>query len=127
MKFLLDTHTFIWMADSPDKISERATAIIQDKENILLLSYVSIWEIQIKVHLGKLTLSKALSEIVQEQQNNELKLLPIELSHLYDLARLKDHHRDPFDRLLIAQAVVEKLPIISNDALFTNYPIRVVW
>jgi PIN domain nuclease of toxin-antitoxin system len=127
MKFLLDTHTFIWMADSPDKISERAIAVIQDKENILMLSYVSIWEIQIKVHLSKLTLSKALSEIVQEQQKNELRLLPIELSHLYDLSKLNHHHRDPFDRLLIAQAVVEKLPIISNDAVFRNYPIRVVW
>jgi PIN domain nuclease of toxin-antitoxin system len=128
VRFLLDTHTFIWIDDDPSRLSERATAVVQDKRNIILLSYASVWEMQIKAQLGKLTFSSPLRQKIQEQQqNNGLTLLPIELRHIFALDRLPAHHRDPFDRLLIAQANIEHLPIISHDPVFSHYPVRAVW
>ena len=128
MRFLLDTHTFIWADDNPETLSARATALIQDKENILLLSYASVWEMQIKLQLGKLAFSIPLSQKIQnQQQKNDLALLRIELEHIFALDRLPNHHRDPFDRLLIAQAITERLPILSHDPIFAQYPVRVVW
>lgn len=128
MRFLLATHAYIWADDNSDALSERVSAVIQDKNNAILLSYVSIWEMQIKVQLGKLAFSTPLAQRIQDQRDkNGLELLPIELRHIFALNRLPSHHRDPFDRLLIAQAMVEGLPILSHDSNFAQYPVRVVW
>ncbi len=128
MKYLLDTHTFIWFTGKSTRLSERATALCSDSSNLLLLSLASIWEIQIKVGLGKLSLPAPLTEIITVQQSkNGVQLLPIELSHLLELSSLPDHHRDPFDRLLIAQAKIEDIALISSDPQIAKYPISVVW
>ncbi len=127
MKFLLDTHTFVWADDNPDLLSELAAELIQDNQNIALLSHASIWEMQIKLQLGKLTFLIPLAQKIQEQQKNGLQLLPIALSHIFTLDRLPNHHRDPFDRLLIAQAIAENIPILSRDSIFAQYPVQVIW
>lgn len=128
MQLLVDTHTFIWWASEPDKLSSTALEACQDATSSLYLSVGSIWEIQIKHQLGKLQLHKPLDEIIQAQQTaNDLQVLPIEVSHILELYKLPYHHRDPFDRLLIAQAKVENLSLLSGDSVFSQYAVRVVW
>lgn len=128
MKFLLDTHTFIWWNSRSAKLSERASQICGDLNNNLLLSVASAWEIQIKLQLGKLTLNGSLDEIIREQQNiNNIEIMPITLNHVLTLNFLPLYHKDPFDRLLIAQAIVEDAIIISCDSVFANYPVRIEW
>ena len=128
MRYLHDTHAFIWLNGTPSKLSERAAALCSDPSNVLQLSLASIWEMQIKLGLGKLKLPASLAEIVAVQQNtNGIQLLPIDLPHILELAVLSHQHRDPFDRLLIAQARVEGLQIISNDQQILKYSIPVIW
>jgi PIN domain nuclease of toxin-antitoxin system len=128
MRFLLDTHTFLWMDASPDQLSETARSSIQDDANELLLSYASIWEMQIKVQLGKLMLAKPLRLLIAEQQQiNRIQLLPITPEQIYFLEQLPSHHRDPFDRMIIAQSFVEQVPILGVDRIFETYGAAVVW
>lgn len=109
-------------------ISQRAATVIADRQNTILLSYASVWELQIKMALGKLQLSKGLSNVIEEQQaTNGIELLQIELPHIFKLEQLRDHHRDPFDRLHIAQAMVEGLPILRQDPLIAQYQVSAVW
>jgi PIN domain nuclease of toxin-antitoxin system len=99
MIYLLDTHTFIWYDNEPQKLSKLVTSTIRDSSNVLMLSMASVWEIQIKVQVGKLKLSKPLQEVIQQQQQqNNLQLLPIALPHVLAVGSLPMHHRDPFDR-----------------------------
>ena len=103
-------------------------ALCQDKENTLLFSVVSAWEMQVKMQLGKLKLHLPLSHLVQGQrETNELEVLPITLGHTLALDALPPHHKDPFDRLLLTQSIVEDLVLVSKDAVFKNYPVKVVW
>lgn len=124
MNLLLDTHIFLWLNQQPESLSENVLALCEDTKNTLYLSHVSPWEIQIKSKLGKLDLQSPLHEMIATQQSdNNLKLLPITLSHIYALAELDNFHQDPFDRLLIAQAIVESMPLITVDSKITRYPI----
>lgn len=128
MKYLLDTHAFIWMDSAPSRLSPTAAAICRDPSNTLILSVASAWEIQIKMQLGKLTLPAPLAQTIENQrQINRLELLPVELSHVIGLASLPDHHKDPFDRLLIAQAMIEDIVLISNDPRIARYPVQLIW
>ncbi|MGZ8173881.1 MULTISPECIES: type II toxin-antitoxin system VapC family toxin [Methylobacter] len=124
MNLLLDTHVFLWLNQQPEKLSENVLALCEDSKNTLYLSHVSPWEIQIKSKLGKLSLQSPLQEMIATQQrDNDLKLLPITLQHIYTLADLENYHQDPFDRLLIAQATVESMPLITVDSKIMRYPI----
>jgi PIN domain nuclease of toxin-antitoxin system len=124
MRILLDTHIFIWMATEPERLSPTLTASIIDRQNSLFLSLVSIWEIQIKVALRKLDLMGDLATTVNTQiEENSLQLLTIDLAHIYALSNLPAYHRDPFDRLLIAQAQVEQMTLASVDSAFDRYEI----
>lgn len=128
MRYLLDTHTFLWWNKQSTKLSVAVLNLFQDRSNTLLLSLASVWEIQIKIQLGKLSLPAPLVEIIEKQQQaNQIELLPITLPHILALEHLPQHHRDPFDRLLIAQARVEGMSIISDDALFSQYPVQLIW
>lgn len=127
MKLLLDTHTFIWWDSDPSRLSQRALELLTDKNNLRLLSVVSIWEIQIKHQLGKLKLNKSLREIVAIQQNNFIEILPITVAHVLALDSLPMYHKDPFDRLIVAQAGVENATLISCDSVFANYSVKVEW
>ncbi|MEG4588278.1 type II toxin-antitoxin system VapC family toxin [Microcoleus sp. MOSTC5] len=128
MKLLLDTHTFIWWDSSPQKLSPKALALCQNPENILLLSIGSIWEMQIKLQLGKLSLNLPLPELIEsQQQTNNIEVLPINLTHLFTLDSLPNHHKDPFDRLLISQTIVENAVLVSGDSILANYPVKIEW
>lgn len=125
MKLLLDTQIFIWWDSKADKLPATILQMCEDKANILVLSVTSIWEMQIKAQLGKLTLDRPLQQIVSEQQaSNQLQILPVEATHVFGLQALPMHHKDPFDRMLIAQAMAEDFTILSVDAAFERYPVR---
>lgn len=127
MKLLLDTHTFIFWDSQPSKLSQRALELLINKDNLRLLSVLSLWEIQIKHQLGKLTLNKTLEEIIIVQKNNSIEILPITVEHILALDSLPMYHKDPFDRLLIAQANIENAVLISCDSVFANYSVQVEW
>jgi PIN domain nuclease of toxin-antitoxin system len=122
MKLLLDTHIFLWLNSDPEKLPPAAYDACRDPNNQLYLSHVSPWEIQIKQQLGKLQLRVALSELITTQaRENGLVLLPIELAHIYALSQLPCHHNDPFDRLLIAQARIESMVLVTVDRKISLY------
>lgn len=128
MRLLLDTHAFIWWDSDPTKLSPRVMGLCEDASNVILLSVASVWEMQIKTQLGKMQLDKPLEEIIaHQQQTNQMQVLPIALGHVLALRRLPDHHRDPFDRLLIAQADVEGAALVSHDHVVAKYPVEVIW
>lgn len=128
MKLLLDTHTFIWWDSDVSRLSPRVLQLCQDSANTLLLSVASIWEMQIKQQLDKLQLKLPLAEIVQGQQEaNGLLVLPVQLTHVLLLEQLPLHHRDPFDRLLLAQSKAEQAPLLSCDAIISAYQADVIW
>lgn len=104
MKAILDTHAFIWWDSDPARLSPAALALILDVNNTIFVSVASIWEIVIKSQLGKLSLGTPLADIILQQQQNGLEILPITAEHALSVAALPQHHRDPFDRVLIAQA-----------------------
>lgn len=127
MRFLLDTQIFIWWDSEPEKLPARYSALFEDPSHTVVLSIASVWEMQIKAQLGKLDLNRPLNEIVVDQQrSNLLQLLPIELRHVLALQQLPLYHKDPFDRLIIAQAFSEQLTLLSVDAIFTQYPVALI-
>jgi PIN domain nuclease of toxin-antitoxin system len=128
MKLLLDTHVLLWLAGDSENLSERVGTLILDNQNFLFLSFASIWEIQIKSQLSKLNLTRLLPDLIQQQcEVNEIQLLEIKLEHIYALKDLPNHHRDPFDRLLIAQSRFEEMPILSIDRIFDVYEAQRIW
>ena len=128
MKLLLDTHTFIWFSEGDKALSKTAHSLLADTGNELYLSLVSVWEIQIKSQLGKLTLNSSLPQTITAQQsNNGIQLLPIELNHILNLSNLPHIHRDPFDRLLIAQAQVESMILLTRDINIQQYNVNTLW
>jgi PIN domain nuclease of toxin-antitoxin system len=127
MRYLLDTHTLIWYLNDAPELSSKVAAIIRDKSNTIFVSSINFWEIAIKTSSGKLNLSNPLIQIMQETQNLGFHLLSIENSHILAVTRLDFHHRDPFDRLLIAQGQVEDLVILSKDENFPLYAINALW
>jgi PIN domain nuclease of toxin-antitoxin system len=128
VKLLLDTHVFIWSVLEPEKLSSQIVMLISSDDNDLFLSTASIWEMQIKIGIGKLHFDNLLSEIVAQQREiNELKILRIKLRHIWQLNNLPLHHKDPFDRMIISQAITENLPILTIDNIFNQYPINIIW
>ncbi|RDV80486.1 type II toxin-antitoxin system VapC family toxin [Ammonifex thiophilus] len=128
MKILLDTHVFLWwIADDP-RLPERVRKVIANKRNTLFFSAASAWEMAIKASLGKLSVPGDLSDFVIEQLRlNNITPLPVRLTHALRIYSLPRIHRDPFDRLLVAQAQEEGLVILTNDAKIREYPVEVVW
>ena len=128
MKLLLDTHAFMWWDSNSSKLSAQAFALCQDRANLILLSVVSVWEMQIKLQAGKLRFSVPLADLIGNQrQANNVEVLPVTLTHVLALSAIPMHHKDPFDRLLIAQANIEGAVLVSNDAMFAQYPVQVLW
>lgn len=128
MNILLDTHVFLWLRSSPEKIPEKVLSAYYDLNNEIFLSVASIWEIQIKHQLGKLVLELPLDRLIDEQcVNNGLQLVPIETYHIFALGELPFHHKDPFDRLILVQAQLEKLKLASADTIFGDYDVNLFW
>jgi PIN domain nuclease of toxin-antitoxin system len=128
MRALLDTHAFIWWVTDDTRLSSTARNIIADPGNILLLSAASAWEIVIKVRLGKLNLPEPPETYIPSRlMMNRFESLPIQMAHALQVVNLPALHQDPFDRILIAQSQVEKMPIITVDNKIIQYPVDVIW
>ena len=128
MRILLDTHAFLWMIFGDERLDESIRAQIVHPQNEVFLSVATLWEIAIKVSLGKLDLAIPFEQMMEELLNRyAVRVLPISIAALVAVSKLPFHHRDPFDRLLIAQAIVENIPIISRDSIFSNYPVKIIW
>jgi len=128
MKVLLDTHTFLWWIANDPQLSSRARQIMAEPDTEPFLSAASGWEMAIKSRLGKLKLPADLPGFVADQLRiNAIQVLPIHLAHALHVYTLPDHHRDPFDRILVAQSQLEKLPILTSDPLITQYAVTTIW
>ena len=128
MRLLLDTHAFLWWVDDAARLSARARTSIGNPANECLVSLASAWEIAIKLSLGKLRLASTLDRFLPEQlAANGFASLAIDLRHVARVATLPFHHRDPFDRLLAAQALADNLAIVSADPVFRRYRVKRVW
>ena len=126
MRQLLDTHTFIWFVTGNSRINEKVRSQIEDNDN--LISIASLWEIAIKSSIGRLDLGLSIEQLVEEQiAANGIEILNINTQHIAVVANLPLHHRDPFDRLIISQAMVEQLPIVGVDKAFDSYAIQRLW
>ena len=127
MKLLLDTHTFLWFVNDNPKLSNHLKDLIEDADNVSYLSVASLWEMSIKFNLGKLTLDPNYEEFVdREVTTSTIQLLNIKLEHLRINATIPFHHRDPFDRLIIAQSIAEDIPIVTVDSAFDKYEVTLI-
>jgi PIN domain nuclease of toxin-antitoxin system len=128
MRALLDTHVLLWMMMDESRLSPAARTIVDDPDSQLLLSAASVWEMAIKVQIGKLALDVDLDTFVRGAvEAGAVDELPILLSHARRVATLPPHHRDPFDRMLIAQAQAESVPIVTADGVMKLYGVPIVW
>ncbi|WPF88378.1 type II toxin-antitoxin system VapC family toxin [Cyanobacterium aponinum AL20118] len=128
MNILLDTHCWLWWLVEPEKLSQTAIATIQNNQNKLYLSVASIWEIGIKYKLGKLDLPISPEILIpQQMQIDKISSLSISVAHALNASILPSYHKDPFDRMLIAQSQLESITIISNDSMFNSYNVQVLW
>ncbi len=127
MKALLDTHAFLWALSGDARMSRLAHDTFAGPTG-LSLSIASVWEILIKVQSGKLNLPRPAGPyVLRKLAENGIEMLPISIDHLLAIERLPMHHRDPFDRMLIAQSQEENLPIVTSDPLFARYDVRLIW
>jgi PIN domain nuclease of toxin-antitoxin system len=128
VRVLLDTHALLWWISDDPRLSDRAREIIADGRNELFFSAASGWEISIKAGLGRLEVPEDLQRFISDQlSRNAVQSLPIYLSHALHIRNLPDHHRDPFDRILVSQAILEEMPLLSADPQISRYPVEVVW
>lgn len=127
MKVLLDTHAFLWFLAGDQRLSRKAREAMSDEDAELFVSAASVWEMAIKVSLGRLRLPLPVADFVADKIRAGFKVMPIDWVHAAAVQMLPFHHNDPFDRLLIAQAQVEKLPLVSGDRAFLKYGIRLIW
>jgi len=128
MQVLLDTHTLLWFFSGNENISITARELIEDTNNLKYISIASVWEMAIKQSKGRLNLSVPIDDYIQQKiQFADFKILYIQLSHLQAVSSLPFYHNDPFDRLLIAQAMVKNIPIISRDSMFDSYKVNLIW
>jgi len=128
MRALLDTNSFLWFISGSSRLSSDACDFISDMDNDLLISIASLWETAIKAGIGKLELLRPFEQLIPDEiRKHEINILPISLNHLYEMMKLEFHHRDPFDRIIIAQGIAEDLPVITSDGIFRKYSIEIIW
>lgn len=127
MAYLLDTHTFLWFVSGDKKLPKSVVDIIKNINQPCYLSVASLWEITIKLKIGKLEIGLSLKELFEFADRNQIEIIPINYIHLNQLLDLPFHHYDPFDRLIISQAITEELVLISCDKKFLNYEVNQYW
>lgn len=128
MKYLLDTHTLLWIVEDSEKLGEKAKQLYLDNSNDIYLSIASLWEMAIKISIKKLDIQLSLSKFVEKHiLGNNIQLLNIMVEHVSPLETLPFHHRDPFDRIIISQCIQEKMALISKDRTFDAYQIERIW
>lgn len=127
MKLLLDTHALIWFINGDKQLPRKSVELIKQIDLKCYVSIASIWEIAIKISLGKLELNGGFNEISEIMKNHEIEILPLAFEHIRKLIDLEFHHRDPFDRIIIAQGLVEKMTVVTKDENFSKYGVKVLW
>ena len=131
MKYIIDTHTFLWFTEGSIELSQNAKSLISDKNNQIFLSIGSLWEISIKTAIGKLEVFAEYELIIDDVTGNDIEILPINFVHTVIQNKLPFHHRDPFDRMIASQAIVENIDLISIDSIFDNHfegqTVRRIW
>ena len=127
MNYLIDTHTLIWFFNGDSQLSDNALTVLNDDSNNKSISIASLWEISFKVNVGKLELGYPYHTIMPKLLLNKISILNIVFGHTENYINLPLHHRDPFDRMIIAQSITEDLTIISKDKNFSLYPIKLLW
>lgn len=128
MRFLIDTHVLLWFITDDSRLSSRSLEVVTDATHHVFLSVASLWEIAIKSSRGKLHLGRPFETLFPHQlEMNGISILPIEVEHLSTLTQLPFHHRDPFDRVIIAQAIHLGIPLVSKDSAFEHYPLERIW
>jgi PIN domain nuclease of toxin-antitoxin system len=127
MRYLLDTHTLLWTLQNPEKLSGSARKIVEDPKSVLVLSIATPWELAIKTNSGKLDARKILQQFDQLTSTGGYELLETMASHVIHAGLLPLHHRDPFDRLLVAQALDSRIPLLSRDRVFDLYGVNRIW
>ncbi|MCH8318156.1 MAG: type II toxin-antitoxin system VapC family toxin [Bacteroidetes bacterium] len=127
MQLLLDTHTFIWSIEDDKRLSQKAKKGIENQDNAIILSIASLWEMSIKISIGKLELKKPFEDVISYVREKGIEVLSINFEHTLLVSKLDFHHKDPFDRLIIAQAKIENMTIVSKDKLFDDYNIKRLW
>lgn len=128
MKILLDTHSFLWFINGDQNLSQNGRSIIENKISESLISVVSLWEMAIKISTGKMKLASNFHDFIPHQlEKNGIKVLSINIDHMARLIGMPFYHRDPFDRMIIAQALTEEIPIVSADESFDAYSVNRIW
>lgn len=127
MDLLLDTHALIWFMNGDIQLPDKSVRLIKDLNTKCFVSIASIWEIAIKISLGKLDLNGGFEEISKLMNRYEIELLPMTFEHIQTLLKLNFHHRDPFDRIIISQGIVENLMIVTKDENFPKYNVKIIW
>ena len=128
MNVLLDTCTLIWLTQEPERLSEKSRTVIENSDNELLVSHVSVWEMILKIQTGKLSFPVPLRKWLSDQHSVwEFHYLSIGLEHLLRVEEIERHHSDPFDHLLVTQAIVENIGIVTPESWIAKYPVQVLW
>jgi len=127
MELLLDTHAFIWFINGDSQLPEKTIEKIKDIKVKCFVSVASIWEIAIKMSLGKLELNGGFDDLSRLMKKYDIEVLPISFEHIQKLINLEFHHRDPFDRIIICQSLVERFTIVSKDENFPKYKVKIMW
>jgi PIN domain nuclease of toxin-antitoxin system len=127
MHLLIDTQSFIWFVEDDKKLPATIRTLMENNHYQLVISMACLWEITIKMSLSKLVLSTDIATMMNEARKNGFEFLPIKPAHLITLSTLDIIHRDPFDRLMIAQAIYERLPVVTSDKIFEQYPVKRLW
>jgi PIN domain nuclease of toxin-antitoxin system len=127
MNLLLDTHTYIWLSGNKPELSEKAKSLIENPNNNTFISVASLWEMSIKISLGKLIIDKPFPNTLSDLVNNGIEVLSISFDHILKCGDLPFHHRDPFDRLILAQCIFENMKLVSIDTIFDQYTSERVW
>ena len=127
MNLLLDTHTLIWLLEGDENLSPNALSAIQNPENTCFVSSASLWEMAIKVSINKLSMNVSYHELPRLIWENGIEILPTEFEHFLKVSNLPFHHKDPFDRLIISQALIEQMDIVGKDEHFAAYGLNPIW
>lgn len=127
MNYILDTHTLIWFLNGDDKLSKKSKDIIEDQENLKLVSIATIWEIAIKISLGKFKFNQGFKQFLDLIEDNGFEIVPITFDHVLTVSKLDFIHRDPFDRLIISQALTDDLTLITKDEYIEKYNVKTTW
>jgi len=127
MNYLLDTHAVIWFLNGDEKLSDKSREIIENQNNLKFISIASIWEIAIKISLDKFKFNKGFKKFLDLIEDNGFEIIPISFDHAITVSTLKFIHRDPFDRLIVSQALSDNLIIITRDEYIEKYDVRTIW